>query len=170
MCWIPDENKIVTIAFDVIRSLSFKNWCMQCIVFYHSKQNIYKALHNLMHIIVCTEKNTRLSNHTWHVGKYRVVWLANLSLLSQWCSSSVNFWEFKPVCKKGDIMDVYSDKSINFRHGPLARYVKFQVAHAPGMPGTTSPPTDFKGNRELAIPTCITARASRTCRDACRDG
>ena len=29
--------------------------------------------------------------------------------------------------------------------------------------------TDFKGNRELAIPACITARASRMCRDACRD-
>ena len=28
---------------------------------------------------------------------------------------------------------------------------------------------DFKGNRYLAIPACITARASRTCRDACRD-
>ena len=25
-------------------------------------------------------------------------------------------------------------------HGPLARYVKFRVAHAPGMPGTFSPP------------------------------
>ena len=25
------------------------------------------------------------------------------------------------------------------RHGPLARYVEFKVAHAPGMPGTFSP-------------------------------
>ena len=31
------------------------------------------------------------------------------------------------------------------------------------------PSTDFKGNRLLAIPACIVARASRTCRDACRD-
>ena len=44
-----------------------------------------------------------------------------------------------------------------------------QVAHAPGMPGTFSPAADFKGNRWLAIPACITARAWRTCRDACRD-
>ena len=42
-------------------------------------------------------------------------------------------------------------------HGPLTRYVKLQVAHAPGMPGTFSPAADFKGNRKLAIPTCITA-------------
>ena len=54
-------------------------------------------------------------------------------------------------------------------HGPLTRYVKLQVAHAPGMPGTFSPAADFKGNRQLAIPACITARAWRTCRDACQD-
>ena len=54
-------------------------------------------------------------------------------------------------------------------HGPLTRYVKLQVAHAPGMPGTFPSAADFKGNRYLAIPACITARAWRTCRDACRD-
>ena len=32
-------------------------------------------------------------------------------------------------------------------HGPLDRYVKLRVAHAPGMPGTFFPATDFKGNR-----------------------
>ena len=32
-------------------------------------------------------------------------------------------------------------------HGPLVRYVKLQVAHAPGIPGTFSPAADFKGNR-----------------------
>ena len=53
--------------------------------------------------------------------------------------------------------------------GPLTRYVKSRVAHAPGMPGTFSPAAEFKGKRELTIPACITARASRTCRDACRD-
>ena len=54
-------------------------------------------------------------------------------------------------------------------HGPLARYVKLWVAHAPGMPGTFFPPLTSKGNHYIAIPACITARASRTCRDACRD-
>ena len=32
-------------------------------------------------------------------------------------------------------------------HGPLTRYVKLRVAHAPGMPGTFFPTTDFKGSR-----------------------
>ena len=31
------------------------------------------------------------------------------------------------------------------------------------------PATNFKGNRKIAIPACITARAWSTCRDACRD-
>ena len=56
-----------------------------------------------------------------------------------------------------------------FQHGPLTRYAKLRVAHALGMPGTFSSAAEFKGNRELAIPAGITARAWRTCRDAFRD-
>ena len=32
----------------------------------------------------------------------------------------------------------------NGRHWPLTRYVKLRVAHAPGMPGTFSPPPTSK--------------------------
>ena len=32
-------------------------------------------------------------------------------------------------------------------NGPLSRHGKLRVAHAPAMPETFSPPTDFKGNR-----------------------
>ena len=52
-------------------------------------------------------------------------------------------------------------------YGPLTRYVTLWVAHAPGMPGTFSLAVDSK--EKLTIPACITARAWRTCRDACRD-
>ena len=38
-----------------------------------------------------------------------------------------------------------------------------------GNVGNIFPATDFKGNRSIATPTCTTARASRTFRDACRD-
>ena len=38
-----------------------------------------------------------------------------------------------------------------------------------GNAGNVFYATDFKGNRELAFPACITSRASRTCPDACRD-
>ena len=37
-------------------------------------------------------------------------------------------------------------------HGPLTRYVKFRVAHAPGMPGTFSPPSRFQGKPLLSDP------------------
>ena len=48
-------------------------------------------------------------------------------------------------------------------HGPLIRYVKLRVVQTPGMPGTFSPPLTSR------IPAYITTRASRTCRDACRE-
>ena len=38
-----------------------------------------------------------------------------------------------------------------------------------GIAGNVFPATSFKGKRKLVIPACITARASRTCRDACWD-
>ena len=38
-----------------------------------------------------------------------------------------------------------------------------------GIAGSVFPATDFKGILWLVIPACITARASRMCRDACRD-
>ena len=47
-------------------------------------------------------------------------------------------------------------------NGPLTRYVKLWVSCA-GNAGNVFPATDFKGNRKLAIPACITARACRTC-------
>ena len=49
------------------------------------------------------------------------------------------------------------------RHGPLARYVKLRVRMRRECRER------FPRHRRWAIPTCITARASRTCRDACRD-
>ena len=61
------------------------------------------------------------------------------------------------------ICEYYSDIHLTI-NGPLARYIKLRVAHAPGMSGTF-----FSRHLGLAIPTCITTRASRRCRDACRD-
>ena len=40
-------------------------------------------------------------------------------------------------------------------HGPLARYVKLRVAHAPGMPGTFSPPLPVS-DPDMHHGTCIT--------------
>ena len=46
---------------------------------------------------------------------------------------------------------------------------KFGSCACAGNAGNVFPATNFKGNRQLAIPACITVRAWRTCRDACRD-
>ena len=43
----------------------------------------------------------------------------------------------------------------NTSHGPLTRYVKLRVAHAPGMPGTFSPPLRFS-NPDMYHGTCVT--------------
>ena len=48
-------------------------------------------------------------------------------------------------------------------YGPLTRYVKLQVAHAPGMLGT------FPRHRGLVVPVCMAARVWRKCCDSCRD-
>ena len=53
-------------------------------------------------------------------------------------------------------------------HGPLTRYVKLRVGHAPGMLGTFSPPPTSKKTASKRSQACITTRAWRTYRDACR--
>ena len=55
---------------------------------------------------------------------------------------------------------IYTYYSVLF-HGPLTRYVKLQVAHAPGMPGMSSPAAVFKRNPLVSDPgmhhgTCVT--------------
>ena len=40
-------------------------------------------------------------------------------------------------------------------HGPFARYVKFRVAHGPGMPGTFSPPPRIS-DPDMHHGTCVT--------------
>ena len=52
----------------------------------------------------------------------------------------------------------------SWAHGPVTRYVKLRVAHAPGMSGTFSPPPNSK---ETAV--TDPGKHHGTCRDACRD-
>ena len=58
----------------------------------------------------------------------------------------------------------YQEKQIYcLPHGPLARYANLRVRMRRECRER------FPRHHRQAIPTCITARASRTCRDACRD-
>ena len=61
---------------------------------------------------------------------------------------------------------------VNAHHWILLHtWASYQIRKIAGCAcaGNVSPAIVFKGNRQLAIPACITARASHTCRDACRD-
>ena len=73
--------------------------------------------------------------------------------------------EWTPVCQRFNIFWCVLASKISDYVKSWASYQirKSWVAHAPGMPGT------FPHHRGKAIPTRITARAWRTCRDACRD-
>ena len=55
----------------------------------------------------------------------------------------------------GYVMDFTENWMLLRNHGPLARYVKFRVAHAPGMPGTFSPPPRVS-NPDMHYGTCVT--------------
>ena len=64
------------------------------------------------------------------------------------------------------ISNVTSKKHIQWASNPIC--IIGGCAYA-GNAKNVFPATDFRGNHTLAIPACITARASRTCRYACRD-
>ena len=69
-------------------------------------------------------------------------------------------YEFNPKSSKKVLGQKY--------HGPLTRNEKLRATHAPGMQGRF-----FRHRLQrkplVSDPVCITARASRTCRDAYRD-
>ena len=54
-------------------------------------------------------------------------------------------WWIAKMSKRKPMPSIHLTDSCS--NGPLTRYAKLQVAHAPGMPGTFSPAADFKGNR-----------------------
>ena len=49
---------------------------------------------------------------------------------------------------------IYHIRQSTPRHGPLARYVILRVAHAPGMPGTFSPPP-WVSDPDMHHGTCV---------------
>ena len=96
--------------------------------------------------------------YSWHGSNYSL----RLSTMSTRLKSSrcVSYW----ACNvpKIHVRFWWDHANINRQelHEHLTRYIKLRVVHGPEMPGTFSqPPTG--GNRSLAIPTCITARACR---------
>ena len=47
--------------------------------------------------------------------------------------------------KETEVLSIHTERSMIIRYGPLTRYVKLRVEHAPGMSGAFSPPPTSKG-------------------------
>ena len=91
-----------------------------------------------------------VTSHAWIYNQWRLMlqlWCRAPVVFGWWWLASRSFWPRSPWASY-----------------QICKIVKLGVAHAPGMPGTFSLPP-----RVSEIPTCITARAWRTGRDACRD-
>ena len=87
---------------------------------------------NTMRITSKTKSRQRVSQPRISRHSYVNVW---------WDLEHLTWIEVWPYLQGGQ--DLQGSPDIN---GPLNRYVKLWVAHAPGMPGTFSPAADFKGN------------------------
>ena len=79
------------------------------------------------------------------------------------------FSEMSPLKTKLSLRLIYRADIIMTMLWGSCQMCKIAGFACAGNAGNVFPATDFRGNRWLAIPACITARASRTCRDACRD-
>ena len=58
-------------------------------------------------------------------------------------------------CHGGNCFRIHTNVVICFGYGPTVRYVKLQVAHAPGMPGTFSP-SPRVSDPDMHHGTCVT--------------
>ena len=90
-----------------------------------------------------------------------------------------DIWWVTPQFGYGDIQYMlmwfhefkqYYIRSENVTNGGMGLYQIRKIAGCACTENTGDgfPATNFKGNHQLAIPACITARTSRTCRDVCR--
>ena len=105
----------------------------------------------IYHVLCCGLKFISYNHNVACYSKYLFYGIFFCRML---CTLSVPF----------DVSATLSDiHNIILYHGPLARYVKLRVRMRRECRER------FPRHRRWAIPTCITARASRTCRDACRD-
>ena len=83
--------------------------------------------------------------------------------LSQWINFSIEILPNTIIKTAAIVMHLVSCIRVSLccnteklsRHGPLDRYVQFQVAHAPGMPGTFSPPPRVS-DPDMHHGTCVT--------------
>ena len=102
---------------------------------------VYNFIHQCQIVWNSTEKTTETL--IWFLCKLYGFNLQNIDSLSL-------FLDFIDR----DIVVSYNAENV-LLHGPLTRYVKLQVAHAPGMPGTFSHPPQVR-DPDMHHGTCVT--------------
>ena len=115
---------------------------LECYFWYLFFRLRNKNMHSREHINILLLPRVMWCDVLWHVlWLYCVMWCmwcdavmwSNLDTILYNLQGRPMLWMLMPQWPNG--------------HGPLTRYAKLQVAHAPGIPGTFSPAADFKGNR-----------------------
>ena len=103
----------------------------------------------------CSEFSLSRTNMYIAVGTL----MFHLDGLVQDCSPLLTHWSYCSLA----LSHRFDDASVRIEDYRISRYQHVEVDYLRRRS------SDFKGNRSLAISTCIMARASRTCRDVCRD-
>ena len=118
----------------IIRSLPVIFFCVGTLILYiHGLDSFY--CYTRTELLSAYDSVGRID------GESSLPWCQTIDkLIDRWPNTGTHKWVREPGRK------LYSYHSIMTLqlHGPLTRYVKLRVAHAPGMPGTFSPPQTSK--------------------------
>ena len=115
----------------------------------------------IFHSIFILSTSSRCRNDTFINGIMCTIYQYSSKLLHWYCGHCVRkawmhiiIWMWCMLMMNWKYFQCY-DRLCYFGHGPHARYVKLRVAHAPGMPGTFSPPPRL-GDPDMYHGTCVT--------------
>ena len=135
------------------RPKKFPVWCMDCVSLRHSllldwdegisvKRISLGELPRTTNCVICYRAEFVLRNIMHTIHTCYILWFGTD--------------QFQP-CHSGSLHWHWDNRRITLRlpHEPLARYVKLRVAHAPGMPGTFSPPP-WVSDPDMHHGTCAT--------------
>ena len=106
-------------------------------------------LHEISNICIKIVKNKNRYHEPWAFGAFKMTWYIGHPKLYGYLSHFCILLGFVT----GQFCPYPS--GLFQWHGPLPRYVNLRVAHAPGMPGTFSPPSRFS-DPDMHHGTCVT--------------
>ena len=118
-----------------------------CVRWVHTCVLVWKYWYTRVYVSVyISHFNSSSASSSQHFTLFIVSW----HCYEPWCCTLV---QFLTLLKK--INRHHENKHIHVSRGPLARYVKLPVAHAPRMPGTFSPPPRVSDS-DMHYGTCMT--------------